>query len=108
MPKCHYLTATPTANCLAVPAQLKGADRLGWLSKHAADPTFATALLTAPTAVTGLEPEEFKFLREQFEKSVEPDIAEGRSLTLQALDDLDRSVRNAINKICQTAGVNMH
>ena len=88
--------------------ELQDAERLAWLNKHAADPTFASALLTAPIAVTGLKPDEVKFLREQFEKSVHPEAAEGRSLTLQALDELDRGARNAINKICQAAGVKAH
>ena len=63
---------------------------------------------SAPTAVTGLKPDEVKFLREQFEKSVCPEVAEERPLTLQALDDLDHGARNAINKICQAAGVKAH
>ncbi len=61
--------------------------------------------LTTPTAVTGVKPRELDFLRDQFEKVVHPEAAEERPLTLQALDDLDRGVRNAINKICQSAGV---
>jgi hypothetical protein len=39
------------------------------------------------------------------EKVVHPEEAEERPLTLQALDDLDRGARNAINKICKAAGV---
>ena len=88
--------------------ELQDAERQVWLNKHAADPTFASALLTAPTAVTGLKPNEVKFLREQFEKAVHPEGADGRCLTLQVLDDLDHGARNAINKICQAAGVNAH
>ena len=81
--------------------ELQGAQRLAWLGKHATDPTFASALLTVPIAASGLKPDERKFLREQFEKSVCPDAAKERPFTLQALDDLDRGARNAINKICQ-------
>ena len=88
--------------------ELQGAERLIWLNRHAADATFASALLSAPTAVTGLKPDELKFLREQFEKSACPEAAEDRSLTLQALDELERGARNAINKICQAAGVKAH
>jgi hypothetical protein len=85
--------------------KLQGAERLAWLNKHAADPTFASALLTAPKAVTGLKSDELSSLREQFEKVVHSEAAEERPLTLQALDDLDRGARNAINRICQAAGV---
>jgi hypothetical protein len=88
--------------------ELEGAERLVWLNKHGADPTFASALLTAPIAVTGLKPDELKFLRVQFENAVHPEVVEGRSVTLRALDDLDRGARNAINKICQSAEVNAH
>lgn len=80
-------------------------ERLAWLNKHAADPDFASALLTAPAAVTGLKPGEPKFLREQFEKVVHTEAAEDRPRALQALDDLDRGARNAINRVCQAAGV---
>jgi len=38
----------------------------------------------------GAEPNEFNFLREQFEQSVDPVAVEDRTLTLEALDDLDR------------------
>jgi len=85
--------------------ELRGAERLAWLHRHATDPTFASALLTAPTAVTGLKSDELVFLREHFEKAVHPEADEQRPLTLQALDDLDRGARNAIEKICQAAGV---
>jgi hypothetical protein len=88
--------------------ELEGAERLAWLNKHATDTTFVSALLTAPAAVTGLKPDEFKLLREQFEQSVQPEIVENKSLTLLSLDDLDRGARNAINKICQAAGVKAH
>jgi len=56
----------------------------------------------------GAEPNEFNFLREQFEQSVDPVAVEDRTLTLEALDDLDRGARNAINKICRAAGVKAH
>jgi hypothetical protein len=85
--------------------ELQGAERLAWLKSHAADPTFASALLTAPTAVTGLKSDELTFLREQFEKVVHPEAAEDRPPTLQVIDDLDRGARNATNRICQAAGV---
>ncbi len=88
--------------------KMQGAERLAWLNKHATDPTFASALLTAPTAVTGLKSEELHFLREQYEKVVCPEAAEDRPLTLDALDDLDRGARNAINKICQSAGIKVN
>jgi len=85
--------------------RMQGAERLAWLNKYATDPTFASALLTAPAAVTGLKSEECHFLRERFEKVVDPDAAEERPLTLEALDDLDKGARNAINKVCQAASV---
>jgi len=85
--------------------ELRGAERLAWLHKHATDPTFASALLTSPTAVTGLKSDELGFLCEKFETVVRPEAAEERPLTLQALDDLDRGARNAINRICQAAGL---
>jgi len=56
-------------------------------------------------AVTGLKPGEPKFLREQFAKVVHTEAAEDRPRALQALDDLDRGARNAINRVCQAAGV---
>jgi len=84
---------------------LQGAKRLAWLHRHGTDPRFASALLTAPTAVTGLEPNELRSLRERFEKAVHPEAAEDRPRTLEALDDLDRGARNAITRICQAAGV---
>jgi hypothetical protein len=110
----HLMQAT-TTHSAAVYAKLwdrchglEGPERLAWLGKHAADPTFASALLTAPPAVTGLKLDELTSLRERFEKVVHPEAAEERPLTLQALDDLDRGARNAINKICQAAGVKAH
>ncbi len=84
---------------------MQGAERLSWINKHSADPTFASALLTAPIAITGLESDELDFLRNNFEKVVHPEAAEERPLTLQALDDLEVGARNAINKLCQAAGV---
>jgi hypothetical protein len=53
-----------------------------------------------------LKSDELKLLREEFENAAHPEAAQDRSLTLQALDALDRGARNAINKICQEAGIN--
>ncbi len=85
--------------------RMQGAERLAWLSKHATDSPFASALLTAPIAITGLESDELGFLRNNFEKVVHPEAAEDRPLTLQAIDDLEVGAQNAINKIWQVAGV---
>ena len=85
--------------------KMEGAERLAWLNKHATDPTFASSLLTAPTAITGLKSEELHFLREQFEKVVHPESAEDRPRTLEAQDDLECGARSAIKKICGAAGV---
>lgn len=87
---------------------LQGAERLAWLNSHAFDPTVASALLTAPAALTGLKKDELALLRSRFESSINPQAAEERPLTLGMLDDLDRSQRNALNRICEAAHVKLH
>ena len=85
--------------------QFEGARRLAWMDENASDLVFVSALLTAPVALTGLKQEELRFLRNDFEKAVAPEAADERPWARQALDELDRGTRNAVNKICEAAGL---
>jgi hypothetical protein len=84
---------------------LEGARRLAWLHQNAGDATFVSAMLTAPTALTGLKKEELRSLRTWFEETSAPGATEERSATQMALGDLDRGGRVAISKICEAAHV---
>ena len=80
--------------------------RLGFLQKHCADPTVASALLEAPAFLSNLSESELALLRSEVEKKyLSPEITESKAKVNDALLECERSLRAGMNMIRQGAGV---
>ena len=57
------------------------------------------AILTAPAFLSGLSPVEIEIVRTQYERTVNPSIADAKIETLNALAHAEAGFRNAANLI---------
>jgi hypothetical protein len=79
--------------------------RLGFLEKHATDPVVASAVLGAPSFLSGLNETESTFVKQRIEKHVAPEIADARDATLKAMKELEAGWQRAMDKIGERAGL---
>ena len=79
--------------------------KMGFLEKNAADPVVASAILTAPLFLSGLDDAELALVKHKVEQHVSPEIAAARSATLRAMKEAEDGWQNAIDKIDQRAGL---
>ena len=79
--------------------------RMGFLEKNAADPVVASAILTAPSFLSGLSDVELAVVKHKVEQHVSPEIAEARVATLKALDQVEAGWSKATKKIGERAGL---
>jgi hypothetical protein len=63
-----------------------GHDRMRVLEKYGGDPAIASAILTAPTFLSGLSDTEVAMVRHKVEQHVPTEIIEARERTAKALD----------------------
>jgi hypothetical protein len=78
---------------------------MGFLQKHAADPVVASAILTAPSFLSGLNEAELALVKHKVEQHVAPEIAEAKAATLKAMKEAEQGWRKAIDKIAERAGL---
>jgi hypothetical protein len=79
--------------------------RMGFLAKNAADPLVASAILTAPSFLSGLSDVELAVIKQKVEQHVSPEIAEARAATLKAMKEAEQGWQKAIDKIGERAGL---
>ena len=79
--------------------------RMGFLEKNAADPVVASAILTAPSFLSGLSDVELAVVEHKVEQHVAPEIAGARDATLKALEQAEQGWQRAIDKIGERAGL---
>jgi hypothetical protein len=79
--------------------------RLGFLEKHATDPVVASAVLGAPSFLSGLNETETTFVKQRVEKHIAPEIAEARDATLKALEQAQQGWQRAMGKIGERGGL---
>jgi len=81
-------------------------ERLTFFQKHSGDPLVASALLTAPSFISGVTESEAAMLRSKMEKvGLSPEVLEARDATQKALADTERSWRQAMNMISERGGL---
>ena len=79
---------------------------MGFLEKNAADPTIASAILTAPQALSGLNDTELARVKRKAElHALSPEVAEAKASTEKVLAEVERGCRQAINTIGQRVGL---
>jgi hypothetical protein len=78
---------------------------MGFLESNAADPVVASAILMAPSFLSGLSDTELTLVKHKVEQHVSPDIAEARAATLKALEQAEQGWAKAINKIGERAAL---
>jgi len=80
--------------------------RMAWLEKHAADPVVASAILTAPQALSDLTDTELAMVRSKAERvALSAEVAEAKAATELALQEVERGWRHAPTAIAQRAGL---
>ena len=79
--------------------------KMGFLEKNAADPVVASAILTAPSFLSGLSDVELAVVKHKVEQHVSPEIAEARAATLKAMKEAEQGWQRAIAKIGERAGL---
>ena len=82
---------------------MKG-DRMSWLEKNI-DDALISAVLTAPSYLTGLSDAEYQFVKSQLEKKVAPEILAARKFVQEAVDDIERGWKAGMHKIGTRAGL---
>jgi hypothetical protein len=79
--------------------------RIGFLERNAANPVVASAILTAPSFLSGLSDVELTMVKYKVEQHVSPEIAEARAATLKAMNEAEQGWQKAIDKIGECAGL---
>src|SRR5262249_941611 len=79
--------------------------RMGFLEKNAADPVIASAILTAPSFLSGLSDVELGLVKHKVEQHVSPEIAGARAATLKALEQAKAGWRRAQDAIGKRGGL---
>jgi hypothetical protein len=82
-----------------------GHDRMRVLEKYGGDPAIASAILTAPTFLSGLSDTEVAMVRHKVEQHVPTEIIEARERTAKALRELEQGWQRAQDVIGQRAGL---
>ena len=79
--------------------------RMSWLERHAGDLVIASAILTAPQALSGLSDAEWRLVRLKVEGQVlSPEVREAKAAITKAKSELERGWRNARAKISARGG----
>ena len=78
---------------------------MGFLEKSAADPVVASAILTAPSFLSGLSDVELAMVKHKVEQHISPEIADAKAGTLKALEEAEVGWQKAIAKIGERAGL---
>ena len=86
-------------------ATLKAVDRVNFIAQHADDRRVVQAVFGAPSFLSGLTDAEIDVVRQQIEKRVAPQVVSARAATLEALDQAEAGLQNAIDKIDERAGL---
>jgi hypothetical protein len=79
--------------------------RMGLLEKNAADPVVASAILTAPSFLSGLSDVELAVVEHKVEQHVAPEIAGARDATLKAIKEAEHGWQRAMAKISERGGL---
>jgi hypothetical protein len=79
--------------------------RMGFLEKNAVDSVVASAILTAPSFLSGLSDAELALVKHKVEQHVSPEIAEARAATLRAMKEAEQGWQKAIAKIGECGGL---
>ena len=88
-------------------ARMQAEDRQACLlyTSDAADPVVASAILTAPSFLSGLSDTELTLVKHKIESHIAPEIAEARAVTLKALKQAEIGWQKAMSKIGECAGL---
>jgi hypothetical protein len=78
---------------------MKGGSKLDFLRTHATDPVVASAILSGPGFLCGLNETEMAMVRRLFEESVSPEIAQARTATTKAMNEVEIGWQRAIKMI---------
>ena len=79
--------------------------KLGFIDQHLTDPRVASAVLGAPSFLSGMTDAEITMVQKRIEHHVAPEIAEARESTLKALEQAEQSWHRAQQKIADRAGL---
>jgi hypothetical protein len=80
-------------------------NRTSFLEKHVTDPRVASAVLGAPSFLSGLTDQDIGLVQKLVEQHVAPEVARARDEVLKALSDAEAGWQTAINRIGQRAGL---
>jgi hypothetical protein len=81
-------------------------DRMAFLEKHSSDPTVASAILLAPSFLSGLSEQELALVRSKIERvALPPDIIGAKAAVSNALAEVERGWRLAYEKIASRGGL---
>jgi hypothetical protein len=79
--------------------------RMGFLEKNAGDPRVASAVLSAPLCLTGLDAAELALVKQRVEQHLSPEIANARNITLKAMGEAEQGWQRAIKAIAERGGL---
>jgi len=107
------LKAATDAQQVAVHAQIRdrlyamadAKERMSFLEKHGSDITLISAVLTAPSYLSGLGDSEYAFARSQLEKLAPPEVIAARDQTQKTLAKVELGWRTIRARIAQHGGL---
>jgi hypothetical protein len=79
--------------------------RMGFLEKSASESMIASAILTAPSFLSGLSDAELALVKHKVEQHVSPEIAEARESTLKAMKEAEVGWTRALGLIAERGGL---
>jgi hypothetical protein len=79
--------------------------KLSFIGQHGSDVTVLSALLTAPSFLSGLGEAELAAVRTKVESHLDPTIVEAREKTTKAMSEVEAGWKRAIDKIAEHAGL---
>jgi hypothetical protein len=103
-PPANFADVMLQAEIRAHLAAMKG-NKVGFLGNHATDPRVASAVLGAPSFLSGLTDTEVAFVKQKVEQHTAPEIAEARDAALKAMKEAEAGWQRALEKIGEHAGL---
>ena len=79
--------------------------KLGLVERHMSDPRVASAVLGAPSFLSGLTHAEVAVVQNKIEQHVAPEIAAARDATLKGMKEAEQGWQRAVDKIAERGGL---